>query len=655
MKKVFLIGVCVILSLFVSCRESVPLVPESSAASMISFLQSSEFSSILSDNKTGSGVEVKNEVVGGQLQKEISFKEYESSYGVKITSGSMLIKLYSDGNQSAASVNLLQTKDTISINEYSLEIISPIECIINNQNYTFNITISRTSFISPVTAVINTDASTFEVEGNLKISVSSSNSSIITDDGYIVNVDDVGNLITEGFGGGNGTQTDPYKIYNADQFANIVDLSKDMAENASCYFYFEVFDDIEFYDGMKSPAIPLFRGEIDFNGHSLRGISYSILNSNTTAEQDFLNESTDYAWMGDEYSCLIGCFINGAIRNLEYYPEEFLPISVYGNYISPAMEGAANPSIIFESVNTYGFFDDLGGYPNASLYIAQVFNANLKFEKCTNNASFTTLNYGAAFVGGYADRCHVEISNCVNNGNITGGQYAAVMFGNNVNFSQPTTHPVGTTKVENCENNGKIICTGTNVGYFYPLTTSSTDEEAVLNQASSGFDMSTYDSNSGNDKDHIILCPEISDIYVSEGSDGEILLSTGNSEYASISVSGGTYAQDLDENGSVVGTLYVSVDSNKLETTVNSEIHTGIKRLQMVDRLYPSINSNEIWQDEYGNSLIKINGNDYYYYEGYSETDDIYIVGATSNYISTLTFYVYAYDSDGNLIGRMVI
>ena len=52
---------------------------------------------------------------------------------------------------------------------------------------------------------------------------------------------------------------------------------------------------------------------------------------------------------------------------------------------------------------------------------------------------------------------------------------------------------------------------------------------------------------------------------------------------------------------------------------------------------------------EYGNNLVTVDGKVYYYNDSDISSDTKYIAGYNGNLTAALTYYLYCYDSNGNL------
>ena len=344
---------------------------------------------------------------------------------------------------------------------------------------------------------------------------------------------------------------------------------------------------------------------------------------------------------------LINDFLNGAIRNLEYYPAEFVKLSVYGNWsASYSLMETIRGEIIFDNVNVYGSFSELGN--NSSLYISQAFSADVIMTECENHADYDILTYGAPFLGGYIDRdASLTIRDCINYGDITGTQ-AAIFIGNSDAIISKT---ISSVIIEDCENYG--VVTGFEyAGYFAANAGSKKVEECEW------FSTSGIASNTGNDADHIILRDQESatDVTVTLNDDNAFVITNSNPDYDAFQIIGMTFANTYI-NGKPNGTngITVATDIKSAE-----EISGNFKKLDIMDSQSSSAGTGTINTNGYmGNETISVGDVEYYYHDSTEINGTQYIVGsAGSDYIATPTYRLYCYEkinSNYILIGMMVI
>lgn len=624
---------------------------DKSAAAVTSFLQSSEYWTIVKEG-VAPGIYVNED--------ETSKIAHAKSNAIRATQTGKTVVRFENYSNTSRDIFIASgmLEYNFSVDEIDTELVASSYSVITSESlvYTyqgethkFDISISD----APIKKV-NVSITSGYIDFNTVPSVSIPSDATISVDNSNIVIENIGAAITDGFGGGSGTADDPYRIYSAEQFAYIVDLSKEMAVATENYYYFTVYDDLVFQEGMKSPAIPIFRGEIDFQGHSIDGITENILRSNTTEEQQELNNNGEWAWM-EGYTTFIGDFLNGAIRNLEYHANEYIPLSVYGNWSRSSSQGGSkivrdpNAQIIFDNVNVYGDFSELG--PNSSLYISQVFTADLIMDECENHADYEYIVYGAPFLGGYlASNASATFTNCANYGDIV-GNWAAIFIGNRNIFSQSVTE----VTVENCANYGTV--TGFEwVGFYAPVNNAETQGDEYLN-GYSWFNETTMSTNSGVESGITFMgAIEPDGVEVSVDENNQFVISNSNPEYATFKLAGSTYAALVTDNTNL-GTMLVRVatpdvtSSSAIKASANgTPVETGFYKYGMVDSTHSTATIATPSADKYGNKIYTVDGTNYYYNDSYINDETSYIVGFNSDKTSPLTFYLYCYDANYRLV-----
>ena len=614
------------------------------AAALISYLQSESFMEKIAGNSTSTlKIEKGEESSDAGKASRASNDGYpltvefigftDSAENISIESG--IIRIVFNG--------ISKSDDAVTITSVDLSTIEPLEYSLSSRNGTFEMNYTG----GTATGTIAVSGDSFSFSSTPTVSAPSAGIRIKVNGSTVRWNNDFGAEITNGFGGGSGTEQDPYRIYNEAQFAYISTLIGKMAESSDNYYYFDILDDLDFEEGMASPALPLFRGELDFNGHSLRGLTDAILNENTTEDQ-VKYAGAEYSGDGGIMYGLINDFLNGAIRNLEYYPAEFVQLSVYGNWGDTySLMERIRGEIIFDNVNVYGSFSELGN--NSSLYISQAFSADVIMTECENHADYDILTYGAPFLGGYIDRdASLTIRDCINYGDITGTQ-AAIFIGNSAAIISDKT--ISSVIIEDCENYG--VVTGFEyAGYFAANAGSKKVEECEW------FSTSGIASNTGNDADHIILRDQESatDVTVTLNDDNAFVITNSNPDYDAFQIIGMVYANSyINGNSNGTNGITVATDIKSAE-----EISGNFKKLDIMDSQSSSAGTGTINTNGYmGNETISVGDVEYYYHDSTEINGTQYIVGsAGSDYIATPTYRLYCYEKINNnniLIGMMVI
>lgn len=280
---------------------------------------------------------------------------------------------------------------------------------------------------------------------------------------------------------GRGTAKNPYKVYDAADFAA---MAANISEtNTGSGEYFQMMNDVDFAGTEASPAIlPCigvaglcgtnektgaalgrlpnafvwgFQGNFDGNGKAIKGIW-----QNTSTGCDAL-----FSTLGE----------GGVVKNLTFAAEN--SITTTGSYCAP-----------FVAVNYAGTVD--GCVNNAAvtgkIYTSGICNFLVKckgtVQNCTNNGAITsTLSYAAGIVAGAQSGPTVAstdagyagnvIDNCINNGVCTSkGVGAGGIAGS---FSG---------KITNCTNNAEVTGTGLYAGGIVACQTYLSDVSGNTNK-----------------------------------------------------------------------------------------------------------------------------------------------------------------------------
>ena len=665
MKKTLLLVIAVLVMALTACTQYVfvpgDLLPGyddkpskneniDDSAAILNYLQSPEFLAKVADgtdptlivekhmeSSAGTASMLSSRAVGQNYSATVTFKQFnDTAAGISIAEGSLDIDFKGTA-----------TTTGFTITGADVEVTDELSYTANGRTGTFYMSYTdgiATGTITDNGGSFTLDSITLSAPGNTTIKVNGSN---------VQWNDDMGSQITNGFGGGSGTEQDPYRIYNEAQFTYIRNLVPAMVNDVDGFFYFDVLDDLEFTDDMDSPAIGIFRGDIDFNNHTLSGISNALINNNLSElQKKYMEFPTAYA--------LIENYLEGTISNLVYRPDELVSLIFMTHHKNATLSDEMyskgiqdnTSTVTLKNVTAVGDFDEPSNN-NTSCYISQAFQGYTVFEDCINRASQIT-SYGGAFLGGYPGGMfndngtnypsYVTFDGCVNYGDITGTQ-AGVFIGshNVISTMKDITEPV--IKVVNCKNYGTV--TGTSgVGYYFPISAGKADPSDY-----SWFDISTDSTNTGNDPEHIILLKKPSGVTVSADDDGTFSIFNTNTEYSSFMLQGTTYATTYDAAGNNAGTLRIYITQDDIACPSGSTVNSGIKKLQIIDSSNSSIDDAAkatIKDDGYGNTVITVNGTDYYYND--SEPTNAVVGGA--NLLTDLKWTVTCYDAKGFTVAQ---
>lgn len=415
-----------------------------------------------------------------------------------------------------------------------------------------------------------------------------------------------------GFAGGAGSKEHPYIIENEAQFARINDLSDEMLNSTDNYFYFSIENDLNFSQAGVNPYIYVFRGELDFKGHTLSGVSFDYLSEQQNAET---------------YS-IIDYFVDGAIRNLVYKPDSVLNL-VYcaaGSSNIPD-EGA---EIVIENV-TAGSPDEsrtVSAGTNDGLFIIHVLdnNATVTFRNCTNYYNVDCSAYTGVFLSGYANpSVDLVFDNCDNYGTFYGTSLG-YLIGNSAHLAKSVT-------ASSCDNYGALYA--------------STDADFVC----WGNDVYNGKYTGTDNTEGIIKTLEPVNAAVStDPSTAVISITSGLDRYSSFEIIasgyGNLYVLGTEEE---VGTLLVSVSTGRIP--VSEAANLSFMQLDFIDSAYAD--SADITDDAYGNSIAVVNDVSYYSIplSQMNQSSDMGVRFPDDGILTSVRYRLYVYDSEGNLAG----
>ena len=672
MKKIALVLITALLALATACTQYVfipsDLIPgyggggssasdnEADTTTIINYLQSDGFlqkvvdggetglsvaTSVGAEAPTVSALAKTARAAGDRYWATVTFTLFSAAdAGIFIEKGSVVIEFKG-----------VDTATGLTITSADVDVTEELSYNANGRTGTFEM--SYTDGPASGTITTTTGSTTFTVEN---LTMSTPGSATITINGDSVSMGDVGESITNGFGGGSGTPEDPYLIYNEEQFSRIYTLMPSMANEPEGIYHFEVMADLEFTDDMDSPAIGIFRGNIDFNGHTLSGISADLLDNNLSDLQlSYLEYKTTPYGVIENYP-------EGTLSNLVFRPADHSPLVMMTHHVNQSFsqdlfdKGTQNrtSTVTLSNITAYGDFhrEDYHDPTNTSSFVQTAFQGTTIFSNCINYTSQTT-QYGGAFLGGYPGKqvieneetyySYVTFENCINYGDIT-GERAGVFMGSHNTITQLNTVTTPIIKISNCANYGTI--TGTlGVGYYCPISNGRAEDQYDW--------LSVENADTGNDPEHVILLAEPSGVTYEVNNNGTFSISNSNAEYASFSIGGYTYAMTYMEGDDSSGSLVISIKPETITCTTNNTATSKIRKLQMIDSSHESVASamGTLKTDELGNKIITIDGIDYYYHDHEATNSH---VGGTS-LIADLRWTLTCYNEKGYIVGQMEI
>ncbi len=416
--------------------------------------------------------------------------------------------------------------------------------------------------------------------------------------------------VEKGFSGGAGTKTNPYVITSEEEFAKISSLAEEMEEGA--YYYFSVDSDLDYSTGDANPHILKFRGEIDFNGHTLGGLSFARL-----AE---LNGGTANNLIEECYG--------GAIRNLDYQPVGQCNLVFI---FEPNNE--ENKELLLENItagkDTEPRFD-VG--VNGGSFACEVFGpAKLVMRNCTNYCDIDVIGSGYAgiFLSGYGlYSAELVFENCDNYGTIYAKNYG-FLIGNDNGINNQGYSSITAT---NCDNHGEIYATqscgfvGWDDEKYTSVYTGSNNTTGTIKK------LDSVSAQTSLSKDNVITVSGLD-----------------SGKYTSYEIVAYGYG-DLKSTDGGGGTLRIVVSSGRIEITDSSTF----KKLNFIDKAHAG---NVFADDAYGNEIATVDGVEYYSIDLDSLGTALYDVEfkAPDYTLSELTYSLNVYDQEGNLAGSKTL
>lgn len=207
------------------------------------------------------------------------------------------------------------------------------------------------------------------------------------------------------FDGGNGTESSPFEICDAEQLSNMSQIAT--SDWATYYYYFKLTDNIyldDYFTAEETIICNYFHGQFD-------GAGYNIYAAENVGVYLGLY-SVESATFKD-----VTVYQNGSAG--------FFTFLCYGGYYGIAGSSVTrdNYTVIFEdiTIKSVKATEPLQLGNNSSSFIAHFADGYLVFRNCVNSASLNYISYGGIFLGGYAlNAAKVVYDRCVNDGIVTG-------------------------------------------------------------------------------------------------------------------------------------------------------------------------------------------------------------------------------------------
>lgn len=445
------------------------------------------------------------------------------------------------------------------------------------------------------------------------------------------------------FAGGLGIEKFPYLISSEEEFNLVGDLSLNMLASLNNYYYFKVTSDLDYSDQTESPVIPYLRGELDFDGHTLSGLSSAFI-------QNYSNETDSKVYNGINGSTvpstLIGSFGGGKISNLDIIVDDYLTLVSYaqangGNKANTlyTAEFETTSYITFYNItyegtitggipNNYGNFllwtGDAYSYSSSTTSYTKESDTIVTFENCVSAVDIQYPTYFAPFLGGYAyNSGEVYFKNCENKGTIIGTQVSAFVG----NPSALASSRKAVYYFENCANSGKVM--GTTSADFYCSDVSNARTNLIFDK--------------GGNTEGTVTTLGAANLTVTVGSDSVFSI-TNTAGYSYVELEGIIYGASYFFDGTYYGTHMIKVNTGLMDSNAISAC--TFKKLSIIDQSAAS--SNTPVDDLYGNKIVTVSGTEYYYYDGRAVSPSRYVT--IENSPKALTWYVYCYDESKTLV-----
>ncbi|MBO5103383.1 MAG: hypothetical protein J6C13_04790 [Clostridia bacterium] len=260
---------------------------------------------------------------------------------------------------------------------------------------------------------------------------------------------------------GDGTSLNPYLIDNFESSLAMIASASDPANSGVCYkligdVNFADYKTIDFVKDATDLSCDLFTGTLDGNGYKLLGLTPELFGSNG--------------------GYLFNIIQNAELKNFDIILGDVL--AGLGLYLD-------GDSVIFNNVDIYNSAEDAytlvtTGDTNESAYCAHSRAKTTKFINCTNYANYKSdaTNFGI-FLGGYnyipqsaQDQSAKTLifDSCVNYGDVASSGMVSVLYGNGARQAftfDAVNEDDNTITITNCINNGTI--TGSDVALFCAL------------------------------------------------------------------------------------------------------------------------------------------------------------------------------------------
>ena len=482
---------------------------------------------------------------------------------------------------------------------------------------------------------VDNDASSISVSMNSNAtltSIAANDASILNSENINIS-DTVEEVVTSNetnalFGGGIGTENNPYQISTAQQFVNIGQLSDEMGEGNAYYFVLTEDIDLRTITFTDSVVSDYFCGELNGNDHKLyTNDNLARIFNDAYATTTF--KDINY-YLGTNYVALCDGIALETKVTLT-----FDDVDIYTIESNTIIRIGENEGLYTTWV---GASNNVGAYTS--------YRTDLIIQNCDADVNLSGVSYNAVFIGGGLYNTDAVVKNCTYQGDYY-GQYVNLILGN-------TAHGTynGSLIAENVVNNGSLFGTAR----LPMLAAGAIATEYVFATLDESCDLGT--------------CRELKDdtLGIQKDADGSVVIDQATSpqtSYYVLTFVGGTRRISLgSENSSYRFSIRLDAQfaDGQFDTGLSDgSLATVAQYQEFIDpsATFDDENAIELY-DEAGTKLwiVENDGTTYYVFD-FSDTiygDSGYCYFVDDNNQSTIVginkALVTAYDSAGLLIGQ---
>ena len=238
------------------------------------------------------------------------------------------------------------------------------------------------------------------------------------------------NMFASAFENGNGTSNDPYKIFNADDFMELVEASEyDSFENE----YFVLENNISVSEGYIGNEDTPFMGNFNGNGKTV-------------------------TFTNDDFTGMFRCVEDATVENLNVTGKLFVEDGSDEDGIGVAgIVGTAFGRTTIDNCTFKGSATNQGVKKNYMAGICGYGSGNLTISGCINYANLEGNGTYIAGILGYFTKGFVSVKNCMNYGEVLGNSFIAGIIGNVLDSGFSVNHCINAGKIDSYMYAGGIL------------------------------------------------------------------------------------------------------------------------------------------------------------------------------------------------------